>query len=76
MRRSLMLTAALTAASVQTAAAEQGDWLVRLRAITVAPTEDVSAVMRDFRADQQKSIMLMCQNSISPISSLIISVRN
>lgn len=48
MRRSLMLTAALTAASVQTAAAEQGDWLVRLRAITVAPTEDVSAVMPGF----------------------------
>jgi len=48
MRRSLLLTAALTAASVQTAAAEQGDWLVRLRAITVAPTENVSNVMPGF----------------------------
>ena len=48
MRCSLMLTAALTAATIQTASAEQGDWLVRLRAITVAPTETVSDVLPAF----------------------------
>lgn len=48
MRRSLLLTAAFTAASIQTAAAEQGDWLVRLRAITVSPTENVGPVLPGF----------------------------
>jgi len=48
MRRSLILIAALTAATVQQASAEQGDWLVRLRAIGVIPTENVSDVLPAF----------------------------
>ena len=50
MIRSLLLTAALSPLFVQSAAAEQGDWLVRLRGIVVAPTETTSDVLPGFPA--------------------------
>lgn len=48
MKQALMLGAALAALGSAPAAAEQGDILVRLRAITVAPLEDSSAVLPTF----------------------------
>lgn len=48
MRRTLLATAALFAVTVQHAAAAEGDWLVRLRAIGVLPTETVSDVLPGF----------------------------
>lgn len=43
--RSLLLTAALAAALATPAYAEQGDWLVRLRGIYVAPQDDSGPVL-------------------------------
>lgn len=48
MLRSLLIATALTAAGVQGAAAAQGDWLVRLRGIVVAPTENATDVLPGF----------------------------
>ncbi len=47
MRTPLILAALLSSLSAP-ALAEQGDWLVRLRGIVVAPTEDSSAVLPTF----------------------------
>ena len=43
--RSLLLTAAIAAAFATPAYAEQGDWLVRLRGIYVAPQDDSGPVL-------------------------------
>lgn len=48
MIRKFLTAAALAPSLIQTAAAEQGDWLVRLRGIVVAPTENSSAVLPSF----------------------------
>lgn len=48
MLRSIVLGAALCLTTAQSAFAEQGDWLVRLRGIVVAPTEQSSAVLPGF----------------------------
>lgn len=46
--RSLLISAAALASFVSTAEAAEGDWLVRLRGIVVAPTENSSAVLPTF----------------------------
>ncbi len=48
MHRKLLIAAALAPCLLQSAAAEQGDWLVRLRGIVVAPTENSSGVLPAF----------------------------
>ena len=48
MIRQFLAAAALAPCLFQTAAAEQGDWLVRLRGIVVAPTENASDVLPGF----------------------------
>lgn len=48
MIRSLLLGAAMAPVLIQTAAAAQGDVLVRLRGIVVAPTENTSDVLPGF----------------------------
>ncbi len=48
MFRAFTLAAALCFSTAQSALAEQGDWLVRLRGIVVAPTENSSAVLPGF----------------------------
>lgn len=48
MMRSLLVSAACLMVTTETALAAQGDWLVRLRGIVVAPTEDASAVTPGF----------------------------
>ncbi len=48
MLRSLLAATALVPCFVQPAAAEEGDWLVRLRGIVVAPTESASDVLPGF----------------------------
>ncbi|MEM8936827.1 MAG: hypothetical protein AAGC77_10510 [Pseudomonadota bacterium] len=48
MFRTLMTAAALAPLVCQSAAAAQGDWLLRLRGIVVAPTETVSDVLPGF----------------------------
>jgi outer membrane protein len=48
MIRTLLAAAAIVPSLFQTAAAEQGDWLVRLRGIVVAPTENASDVLPGF----------------------------
>ncbi len=48
MIRTLLTAAALAPCLFQSAAAEQGDWLVRLRGIVVAPTENASDVLPGF----------------------------
>lgn len=50
MMRSLLLGAAVLMVTGETAMAAQGDWLVRLRGIVVAPTEDTSGIMPDLTA--------------------------
>lgn len=50
MMRSLLLGAAVLMVTGETAMAAQGDWLVRLRGIVVAPTENTSGVMPDLTA--------------------------
>ena len=55
MLRTLILGAAMavsTIATTATAAAEQGDWLVRARVINVAPTEETSGVQPAFPNDE------------------------
>ena len=47
MKKSLLLATLLSTISAP-ALAEQGDWLVRLRGIVVAPTEESSAVLPSF----------------------------
>ena len=48
MFRKLITTVSLLPCLIQSAAAEQGDWLVRLRGIVVAPTENTSDVQPGF----------------------------
>jgi len=48
MIRKLLTAAALITCLFQSAAAEQGDWLVRLRGIVVTPTENASDVLPSF----------------------------
>lgn len=48
MRLSLLSAAAILSAASAPAAAEQGDWLVRLRGIVVAPNEDAGPVLPTF----------------------------
>ena len=48
MFRAFAIAAALCLSTAQSALAEQGDWLVRLRGIVVAPTENSSAVLPGF----------------------------
>ena len=50
MMRSLLLGAGLLMVTGETAMAAQGDWLVRLRGIVVAPTEDASGITPDLTA--------------------------
>ena len=50
MMRSLLLGAAVLMVTGETAMAAQGDWLVRLRGIVVAPTEDASGITPDLTA--------------------------
>ncbi len=48
MRSTVLSAAAILSAMTAPAAAEQGDWLVRLRGIMVAPNEDSGAVLPAF----------------------------
>ncbi len=48
MVKKLLTTAALATCFIQPAMADQGDWLVRLRGIVVAPTENSSDVLPGF----------------------------
>lgn len=50
MLRKLLTGLVITSCFYQPAAAEQGDWLVRLRGVAVAPTEDSSPVLPAFPA--------------------------
>ena len=52
MLRSLVLGAALCFSTATSAFAEQGDWLVRLRGIVVAPTEQSTDVLPGFVGGQ------------------------
>lgn len=50
MMRSLLLGSAILMVTGEAAMAAQGDWLVRLRGIVVAPTEDASGISPDLTA--------------------------
>lgn len=52
MLRKTIVLAALAPSVLSPAAAEQGDWLVRLRGIVVAPTEQTSEVLSGFPGGQ------------------------
>ncbi len=52
MIRKTIVLAALAPSILSPAAAEQGDWLIRLRGIVVAPTEETSDVLPGFPGGQ------------------------
>lgn len=52
MLRTILVGAAMMAATISSAAAEQGDWLVRGRVILVSPTEETSGVQPAFPNDE------------------------